>query len=1168
MYVISNVVLFFYLWLILASSSTLLMPMKRLNLFVLIALQLFLFKLTAQLNEHPVRMFTKESGFLYDLKTLVQDQNDFIWLSYKEGIQRFDGNSMETFFEQTQIYSLLTDAQGVVWASTKLGVFRFDYRTNKFKEVTAVDKSTTKLLFVPQDAPMAFVSDSGIYEYNTTSNEFKFKYAIHNPNDSSPHIQPGYFSVSGNCFFYRVSDTIFRRELGSDEKQFVNFYSIRSIKALNENEIVVSNWENKSWYYNFSNQRKLPLQLSDDDSFFIIFDALHKSGTSYFLATFSGLFLFDTVTEKLTEVNLSLDGNTFPQQRINALYKGKDQAIWAGLEAGLIYINDSDKTFHFIKSQSGSRSRGFTSDVRNFAEVENGKLWLATTHGLTLWDTEKNAFNTILARDGATDWLNHASIRGLVYDGTYLIVGQTNKGMWLYDPQKNTFKRPNFEPDASGQKLREKLERDFINQIKTLQNGDHLIVARDGAYILNGNTYTVTALEFPGQDNNVKFSYQDRNGTIFIGTLKGLYCLNEAYEFQFKIEEELENAQTFCLLEYGNDYFLGTNKGLYVFSISDGQPWVNSYLPELKDESVKALFTDAINRLWIVGKSKVYVHHPEENSLSVYGYAENIRGDFYYINSYFRNEKGMVFLGSTNGISFFYPEKIDISPTLLKPIIKAVRLPEANQIVYPDETKTRIKNRFRNLEIDFIAPYFGDTRDIQYNYRLSEDGPWYHHGNQTRLMLWELPPGDYTFQLAASRNNEKWFLSPQQFRFTIAPPFWKTGWFLLLSLLIIGVMTYYVIVTFREKLKIETLANTFATSLYGQNTVDGILWDIARNCVKQLGFVDCVVYLLDDKRNVLIQKAAFGPKNPYGKEITNLMEIPVGKGIVGSVAVHGLPELVKDTQIDPRYLFDYEQAGSEIAVPVFVDGKVFAVIDSEHPKKNYFKAFHLKVLLKVAAICSERMTKYLSEERLRSKIARDLHDEMGSTLSSINITSKIAEQDIVNNEPVKKQLRKINLHTRGMLEKMSDMVWVINPANDNFKQVMYRIKEYAIEISEPAGISLAFSALKHAEHIKLNPEQRKNIYLIAKEAINNAVKYSGATALTLQFETTLENRLKMTITDNGQGFDVKNPGPGNGIKNMRFRAEEIGAGFQIETSNGNGTSIALLLPHSVHSEVE
>jgi len=331
--------------------------------------------------------------------------------------------------------------------------------------------------------------------------------------------------------------------------------------------------------------------------------------------------------------------------------------------------------------------------------------------------------------------------------------------------------------------------------------------------------------------------------------------------------------------------------------------------------------------------------------------------------------------------------------------------------------------------------------------------------------------------------------------------------------------------------------------------------------------VDCVVYLIDDKRNVLIQKAAFGPKNPYGKEITNLMEIPVGKGIVGSVTVHGFPELVKDIQNDPRYLFDYEQAGSEIAVPVFVDGKVFAVIDSEHPKKNYFKSFHLKVLLKVATICSERMTKYLSEERLRAKIARDLHDEMGSTLSSINITSKIAEQDIVNNEPVKKQLHKINIHTRGMMEKMSDMVWVINPANDNFKHMIYRIKEYAVEITESKGIKLIFSGLKNAEHIKLNPEQRKNCYLIAKEAINNAIKYSMGTQLQMLFETTKENRLKMIISDNGCGFDLDAVQQGNGLKNMRYRAEEIDATLLIEASKEKGTSIALLLPSSVHSAI-
>ena len=88
----------------------------------------------------------------------------------------------------------------------------------------------------------------------------------------------------------------------------------------------------------------------------------------------------------------------------------------------------------------------------------------------------------------------------------------------------------------------------------------------------------------------------------------------------------------------------------------------------------------------------------------------------------------------------------------------------------------------------------------------------------------------------------------------------------------------------QRKIREQKTLNYFATSLYNQNTVDDVFWDIAKNCISQLNFEDCVIYSLDESRNMLIQKAAFGPKNPDGFIITNVLEIPVGKGIVGSVA--------------------------------------------------------------------------------------------------------------------------------------------------------------------------------------------------------------------------------------------------------------------------------------------
>jgi signal transduction histidine kinase len=386
-----------------------------------------------------------------------------------------------------------------------------------------------------------------------------------------------------------------------------------------------------------------------------------------------------------------------------------------------------------------------------------------------------------------------------------------------------------------------------------------------------------------------------------------------------------------------------------------------------------------------------------------------------------------------------------------------------------------------------------------------------------------------------------------------------TWWVIVACALLLAAGISWFVFSLRQKLKGEKLLNSFATSLYGQNTVEDIFWDTAKNCVEKLGFADCVIYQKEENANVLIQKSAYGPKNPQRREIINRIEIPVGQGIVGTVAQTGKALIISDTSKDPRYIVDDERRLSEISVPVMVDGKLFAVIDSEHPRRNFYKRYHLRLLKKIAAISSERISKYLSEEKLRSKIARDLHDEMGSTLTSINIISKVAMEDRQIGENVRQYLQKIKDHSGKMMESMSDIVWAINPANDSFEKVVLKMKEFASEIMEPAKINYFFSETQVPENAQLNLEQRKDIYMIFKEAVNNAVKYSGATEIDIILQGT-DNHLQMIITDNGNGFDPNASFSGNGLKNMHCRAAQMKGELKLESIRGTGTSIILTVP--------
>ncbi|HPG11896.1 MAG TPA: histidine kinase [Chitinophagaceae bacterium] len=207
-----------------------------------------------------------------------------------------------------------------------------------------------------------------------------------------------------------------------------------------------------------------------------------------------------------------------------------------------------------------------------------------------------------------------------------------------------------------------------------------------------------------------------------------------------------------------------------------------------------------------------------------------------------------------------------------------------------------------------------------------------------------------------------------------------------------------------------------------------------------------------------------------------------------------------------------------------------------------------------------RIKKKLEQQLLRNRIAGDLHDDIGSTLSSIDISSRIALVKKDDPVVVSEQLTKIRQHARKTMDSMSDIVWSINPGNDNMESMLARMQEFAAELCEPQQIELRFEPVINAHAIVLDADKRKNIFLVFKEAVNNALKYSQCNLLGVMFSKTNTDQLLMRITDNGKGFDEEQIKKGNGLENMRSRAKHLGGQLSITSIAGKGTAIELLCP--------
>ncbi|MEZ0541651.1 sensor histidine kinase [Fibrella arboris] len=207
-----------------------------------------------------------------------------------------------------------------------------------------------------------------------------------------------------------------------------------------------------------------------------------------------------------------------------------------------------------------------------------------------------------------------------------------------------------------------------------------------------------------------------------------------------------------------------------------------------------------------------------------------------------------------------------------------------------------------------------------------------------------------------------------------------------------------------------------------------------------------------------------------------------------------------------------------------------------------------------------RYRQLLRMQLIRDQIARDLHDDMGSYLSSISILSATMPADPAR---ARQNLDRIGQTARQVMEAMSDIVWSINPAHDTIQQVVDRMKQVANELFSETDTDVSFVVGPGVEALSLALERRRDFFLIYKESLTNVARYAQASSVSVRLDWQ-SGQLSLCLHDNGCGFDTASstarPGGGNGLRNMKARAALLGGHLSVRSAPGQGTQIDLIFP--------
>ena len=259
----------------------------------------------------------------------------------------------------------------------------------------------------------------------------------------------------------------------------------------------------------------------------------------------------------------------------------------------------------------------------------------------------------------------------------------------------------------------------------------------------------------------------------------------------------------------------------------------------------------------------------------------------------------------------------------------------------------------------------------------------------TSIRAQNIPSGnEHSFLLENEFQNIAPFQFIYSFTFLDASPYWQRPRFIIFLFSLLLAVTFMLIqwrihsikILGREKLKVqqlkaeqlqsqlesEQIVNYFSNSLIGKYSVDDVLWDVAKNLIGRLGFVDCIIYLWNEDKTKMIQKAGFGPKGTADRLYKETFEVYPGQGLVGYVIQSKEALLISDTSKDSRYRADDMVRDSEITIPIICNNELIGIIDSEHTEKNFFTQRHVLVLSMIAALMATKIKSIEAETSLRS----------------------------------------------------------------------------------------------------------------------------------------------------------------------------------------------------------
>lgn len=1057
-------------------------------------------------------------SFLLQSLTITAQPLQFERLSKHEGLP------------DKHILALHHDSQGFFWIGTTDGLFKYDGRKSiEFRydsnDSTSISNNTIRHIIEDKKGNIWIATKRGLNRYSPETESFK-RYFFQGGKlfEAENYIHSLVEDKNGKIWYGTYNGLFQLDEANDDIVQFLP-------QAENQNSLT----------------HKLVWEIFEDQKGHLWFG----TGNGVTRYKNDGSYQFEQFFPEPENPNGLKTG------RVWEFVQQPNGTLWMGTNDGFYRVHQVEETLFF--QRFGHEPDNPNSLSHNFIEsmfLEENRLWVAT------WQGGLNEVLLPKTKSGAPQFIHHKhdpnneySISSNLVEKVYrdqagVLWAGTSSGLNRIAPAAKKFKSISHIPENPNS-----LSANIVKSVLQDSYGNYWIGTRNGLNFLTKENFEKEHFEFqvfkndPNNilsisHNNIFGLYEDSKKTLWISTYNGLNYINLDQkdgipEFRyFKRADGLPHSFIYNIAEIeDNQYWVTTYGQLSKMTFDKEAPEETIfYNYDMDDEKENALVNattykvckDKFGQFWIATFDGLSIYK-DDGSFGFFDNYKNVIGDTTSlsdnsISTLFLDSQERLWIGTRSGLNLVVQEAVDDRATFRCFGIRDGFPNDVVQAIEEDDKGRLWVGTNDGLSLFDPDAVLAGQKGVLRNY-VQEDG-LAGQGIVFRSSF-KGKDGNLFFGTAGGLN----YFNPSQLTDNQKIP----------------KVVFTKLKVLNEEVKPSSNKKAILKKSISQTKQ--LVFNHRQNVVT-IEFV-ALDFTRPEKNQYAYQLEGFDPKwiNIGNENSVTYTNLPSGdytlkvKGSNNDGIWNEVPTQLSISVLPPPW----ETWWAYLIYSLFIAGALYAFMKYRIQQK-------VNELEKRVAI--ER-ARFEEREILRKKNAADFHDELGHRLTKISLFLELAERQIENGTPIRQYLSKIKHNASELSGGIRDLIWTLDPKKDSLYQTLIRLQEFGDQLFDYSEIHFKTLGIsQNLGDIKLEPDERKHLLLIFKEAMNNCLKYSGAKNADLEV-TNHNGLLQIIFKDDGIGFDVESVSKGYGLKNMEHRASKVEGNLEISSKNGDGTIICL-----------